>query len=1034
LAEERAKRKLTAILSADVKGYSRLMGEDEKATVETLKTYREVMGNLIRHYKGRVIDSPGDNVLSEFASVVDAVECAVKIQEELKKKNEELPENRRMEFRIGVHHGDVIEDEKRIYGDGVNIAARIEGLAEGGGICISRTSFDSVKNKLNLGYEYLGQHTVKNIAEPVRVYKVLMEPEAAGKVIGEERPKPKQWRWAAIGGVVVLVIVAGALAIWNFYLRPDVEPASEEKMAFPLPDKPSLAVLPFDSLSGDPKQAYLADGLTENIIGGLSKIPEMFVIARNSSFTYKGKPVKVQQVAEDLGVRYVLEGSVQISADQLRVAAQLIDALKGYHVWSEKYDRKMENFFIIQDDITLNIAIALQGKLTEGEQAKIRHSTENLEAWSLAVEAHGLLETYTRENIAKARELFKKAVDLDPNYAYAWTFLGWTYWVDGVYHSAHYDREQSFESALKMAQKAISIDIKSSDAHVLFSLIYITQKKYDDAEAFGKKAIDLDPNSSENHGLVAITMQNSGKFEEAIALLKQAMRLDPYYPNWYLMRLGMCYRMVGMYEESVAALKEGLQRFRKGGAAPWDRGYLYLAATYSMMGRMDEARDYVSKALEFNPKMSADAWRKRLQYKDPQHTERILDALRKAGLPETPPLPLPDKPSIAVLPFVNMSDDPKQEYFSDGITEEIITALSKTPKLFVIARNSTFTYKGKPTKVQQVGRELGVKYVLEGSVRKAGNRARITAQLVDAQTGNHLWAERYDRELKDIFAIQDEITKKIITALQIELREGEQAHIYARGTDNLEAYLKFLEAIEYGRRQNPDDNQKAKRIVKQSIALDPNYAVAYRLLGATHMMDVWLGLTKSPKDSLRRAVELSKKAIALDESLGMAHGLLGHIYILMKDYEKGIEVGQRAVEVAPNDADAHAYLGMGLRFADRPEEAIKAFKRAMRLNPKAPSWYLHSLAEANRNMGRYDEAIKWGKKAVDRNPKNLPAHLTLAASYSLAGREKEAQAEAAEIMRISPNYSLERLAKTDPSKNQVKKKRYIDALRKAGLK
>jgi len=214
--------------------------------------------------------------------------------------------------------------------------------------------------------------------------------------------------------------------------------------------------------------------------------------------------------------------------------------------------------------------------------------------------------------------------------------------------------------------------------------------------------------------------------------------------------------------------------------------------------------------------------------------------------------------------------------------------------------------------------------------------------------------------------------------LQVELTEGEQAGIYARGTGNLQAYLKFLEAIEYGRRQNPDDNQKAKRILEESIVLDPNYAAAYRLLGALHMMDVWLGSTNSPKDSLRRAVELSRKAIALDESLGMAHALLGHIYILMKDYERGIEEGQRAVEVEPNDADTHAYLGMGLTFADRPEEAIKAFKRAIRLNPKAPSWYLHSLAGAYQNMGRYDEAIEWGKKAVDRNPNNLPAHLRLA--------------------------------------------------------
>jgi len=361
----------------------------------------------------------------------------------------------------------------------------------------------------------------------------------------------------------------------------------------------------------------------------------MFVIARNSSFTYKGKSVKVQQVAEDLGVRYVLEGSVQKSGEQLRVTAQLVDALRGHHVWSEKYDRKMKDFFNVQDDITLNIAVAMQVKLTEGEQARVRHSTDNLEAWALAVKAQSLFETYARENNAKARELFKKAVELDSNYAYAWSYLGWTYWIDGVYHSAHYDPKKSFESALEMAEKALSVDNKSSDAHALLSGVYLSQQKYEEAVAAGKKTINLDPNSSENHAIVAIAMQNIGKFEEAIALLKQAIRLNPYYPNWYLGRLGMCYQMVGMYEESAESFEEMIKRYReRETAAPWDRAYLYLAATYSMMGRLEEARDLVSKALEFNPNMTVELWRKSFQYKDPEHTERILDALRKAGLPD----------------------------------------------------------------------------------------------------------------------------------------------------------------------------------------------------------------------------------------------------------------------------------------------------------------------------------------------------------------------------------------------------------------
>jgi len=632
---ENFKRKLTAILSADAAGYSRLMAKDETATVKTLASYREIMASLIKQHRGRVVDSPGDNLLAEFSSVVDAVQCAVAVQSELQTRNAELVENRRMEFRIGINLGDVIDEEDRIYGDGVNVAARLEALADPGGVCVSKTAFDQIETKLPLGYEYLGEQSVKNIPKPVGAYRVLMKPDAVGKVIGEKRFLGRISRKSAMAAIIILVMIAGGLVSWNIYLHQSkkIEPASLEKMAFPLPDKPSIAVLPFNNLSVDPKQSYLVDGLTENIIGGLSKIPEMFVIARNSSFTYKDKPVKVQQVAEDLGVRYVLEGSVQKSGEQLRVTAQLIDALDGRHVWSEKYDRKLENFFSVQDEITLTIAIEMQVKLTQGEQARVRHSTNNLDAWSLAVKAHGLFETYVRENNAKARELFKKAVELDPNYAYAWSYLGWTYWIDGLFYSEYYDRKMSFKSASDMAENALNADENSSDAHALLSGVYLSQKKYDEAVVAGEKTINLDPNSSENHAIVAITMQNAGKFEEAIALLKKAMRLDPYYPSWYLYRLGECYLMIGKYEESAKAQKEHIRR-AAGVLSRTGRPYLPLAATYSMMGRLEEARDLVSKSLEVNPKMTAGLLRKRFQYKDPKHTDRIINALRKVGLPE----------------------------------------------------------------------------------------------------------------------------------------------------------------------------------------------------------------------------------------------------------------------------------------------------------------------------------------------------------------------------------------------------------------
>jgi len=371
MTTQEVKRKLAAILSADVKGYSRLMGEDEKGTVRTLNAYKELMAGLIQHHHGRMVDAPGDNLLAEFASVVDAVECAVEIQKELKTRNADLPENRRMEFRIGVNLGDVIEDGEQILGDGVNIAARLESLSEAGGICISGTAFDQVRNKLELGYDYLGEQSVKNIALPVRVYKVLMEPEAAGKVIGEKKVKPKQWQRVVISLVAAVIVVVAAIAIWRLYLRPTtppVEVASKEKMAFPLPDVPSIAVLPFVNMSEDPKQEFLCDGITEEIITALSRVPRLFVIARNSTSIYKGRSVKVKQVSEELGVRYVLEGSLQRSGDRVRITAQLIDALTGHHLWAERYDRDLKDIFALQDEITIKVLDSTKVKLTEGGQ------------------------------------------------------------------------------------------------------------------------------------------------------------------------------------------------------------------------------------------------------------------------------------------------------------------------------------------------------------------------------------------------------------------------------------------------------------------------------------------------------------------------------------------------------------------------------------------------------------------------------------------------------------------------------------------
>jgi len=625
------KRKLSAILSADVEGYSRLMGEDEEATVLTLTAYREIISSLVQQYRGRVVDSPGDNLLAEFISVVDAVQCAVEIQQVLKAKNEELPENRKMKFRIGINLGDVIEEGERIYGDGVNIAARVEGLANGGGICISGSAHEQIKNKLALGYEYLGEHTVKNIAEPVRVYKAQIEPEAQKK---EKKPRLKRWQWAAIS---LVVLGAGAMVIWHFYFRPPpIEPADPKKLAYPLPEKPSIAVLPFANMSGDPEQEYIADGITENITTALSKIKEMFVMARTSTMTYKDKPATVKQVSEELGVRYVLEGSILKEGDRVRVTAQLVDAIKGHHLWAERYDRDTKRFFGLLDEITEKIVTALQVQLTWGDYARTIASTDNYEAWTYFNQGLGHYRLRTRRDNLKARELCERAAKLDLTYVPPLRIIARTHLWD-VQRGWSESSRQSMKDAIECAQKALAIDESDPGVHTLFSVIYHLKGQYEKAIAAAERAIALDPNSPMGYNQLSWMMHWAGRFEESIELKKKAIRLHgPYFPAPLLAALGNSLWMAGHCEEALEAYKK-LQERSLRGEYPKAGVHVRLAAAYICLGEVEEARKHAAEALRINPRFSLERTRKRLSLRNPADTERWIDALRKAGIPEKTP-------------------------------------------------------------------------------------------------------------------------------------------------------------------------------------------------------------------------------------------------------------------------------------------------------------------------------------------------------------------------------------------------------------
>jgi len=629
------KRKLTAILSADVKGYSRLMGEDEVGTIRTLTAYKEVMAGFIQRHRGRVVSTAGDSVLAEFASVVDAVQCAVEIQKELKTRNADLPESRKMEFRIGINLGDVVEEGDTIYGDGVNIAARMESLAEAGGVCISGTVYEHIKNKLALGYEYLGEQTVKNIAEPVRVYHVRMEPGApVPRVAAEKRVKTRQWQRVALSLGVVLIVVVVAFGVWRLYLRPVLPPvgvASKEKMAFPLPDKPSIAVLPFKNLSGESEQEFLADGITESVIGAISRVSGLFVVASNSVFTYKGKPMKVQTVSAELGVRNILEGTVQRAGNRLRVNAQLIDAITGRHLWSEKYDREMKDVFSVQDDISKEILTSLRVKLLEGEQARVwAKGTSNLEAYLKFLHAYDHFRSMNKNNMILTRQICEEAIALDPNYEPPYSLIGCSHLIDLWFQWWGESPRVSMKKSVAVLERAIALNPASDFAYANLCHLYLVQERHDESVTAGEKAIALNPNGDYNMALLGITFNYIRRPEEALTLFKEAQRRNPYCPAWYIHNMGMSYGRLGRWDEAIAECKRALER--KPDHFP---ALVVMAVVYGLAGRLDEGRAVAAEILKINPKYSLEALP--TPYKHKSDAEAVRDILRKVGIPEKSP-------------------------------------------------------------------------------------------------------------------------------------------------------------------------------------------------------------------------------------------------------------------------------------------------------------------------------------------------------------------------------------------------------------
>lgn len=644
--EDQLPRKLAAILYADVAGYSRLTGEDEDGTHRVLRSYLNFISSAVQSHNGRVVHYAGDAVLADFGTVVEALTCAAAVQRVLEERNEPLADDRKVQFRVGVNLGDVIVDQEEIYGDGVNVAARLEALAEPGGICISESVYTAVGKKLPLEYEDIGEQNLKNIEMPVRAYHARLKPGvelplSVGQPKSAELSKVARWRWRPIAALLVLALVAvAAVLTWLQPWEQRLEPMSAERTALPLPDKPSIAVLPFDNMSNDPMQEYFSDGISENIITRLARIPHMFVIARNSSFIYKGKAVKVQQIGKDLGAHYVLEGSVQKASDRVRITVQLIDSSTGKHLWAERYDRTLDDFFDLQDEITLQVVLevlkGIEVKLTQQDISNIKYNTtENVEAWSYYAKG---LENYRKTNAfnnAEARKYFGRALQLDSGFDAAKLGIGWTYFAQARWHWATgkypYDKRDEFlDESAEIAQVVMTRNDVLAEPLALLGQVSMVRRNFDKAVSYGKQAVARNPNNAEFHLNLSDILSFAGKPREALVEWELATHLNPFPSDDFLLVYGRILYQLKRFEEAIPVL-EGIVERNPDVFGGRDRlrviSLMLLIASHSSLGN-PTARKLALK----HPHSYETILNKFIFFKNSSDSRRILDDLTKVGL------------------------------------------------------------------------------------------------------------------------------------------------------------------------------------------------------------------------------------------------------------------------------------------------------------------------------------------------------------------------------------------------------------------
>jgi TolB-like protein/Tfp pilus assembly protein PilF len=792
-------------------------------------------------------------------------------------------------------------------------------------------------------------------------------------------------------------------------------------------DRPSIAVLPFDNLSKDREQEVLSDGIADDIINGLSKFRSLFVIARRSTFTYKEQNKDISNIADELGVRYVVEGSVRRSGERIRVTAQLIDTESSRHIWSDRFDRTLEDVFAVQDEVSEAIIHEIAPEIGQAEIARARRTPPgSLDAWSIYQRGLSLYPSGAAEDFDAATELFDQAHAMDPNFVDALAMAAYMR-LRKVFYFGDTEGDMLLTKARELLSRSMRLDSSNSIAHLAMGRIHTLCDEPGLAEQTCRKAVELNPNSVLAHVEMAAALTVQARYEEALLEWDTVESLSPTDPHMAAVHAGRSRSLFGLgwYEECVEQA-----RAASNSANPRYWADAHLVAALTILDRPLEAEAAKQVLLKRKPDFTLAT----LGQTHGLESGPMSDALLRAGIPEvSQSLQPPDRPSIAVLPFDNLSADPEQEYLADGMAEDIIAGISKFHWLFVIARNSSFAYKGKSPDVRDVARDLGVRYVLEGSVRRGGTRIRIAAQLVDAESGSHIWAERYDRELTEIFAVQDEVTAAIVATIAPEIGQSEIERAKRRPPESLDAWALFQQGMALYPSGASKDFQTAIALFDRARYLDPGFVEA--LVMAGHMRTRFVNFFgMDDRDRLlAEARDLLQEAMRIDPSNATCHMAMGRWYVAQNDSEAGLEHCREAVALNPNSVLAHFELGIALNAAARYEEALSHYDTARRLSPRD----LHAAALSTGPtfalfmLGRFEEAATNAAR-VSRSPNpRYWADALLVAALTKLDRRTEAEAAKEVLLTRRPDFTI-REFKLAPS-SILRSDEIISALREAGL-